>query len=182
MEHLGSWTLTEVQIKGHVLHLSWLHGVVPGVWAVVGCSLGHTSMSRKFVTCSYAIGGGWLKSVATSIHVCRRIQFFRMILHTRIAKGLYRRLEISLSSAAVTRLGCNICCQGISLTKSRDFLIMLLVPIDKEVKSFYQPSLRNLHHPNTRWSLRNWETGKEMFYLMTYSTHFIYGYMTLDTW
>ena len=34
-------------------------------------------------------------------------------------------LKMSLSSAAVTRLGCNICCRRISLTKSRALFIML---------------------------------------------------------
>ena len=34
-------------MKGHVLHLSWLHGVVPGVCAIFGC----TNMSQIFVSC-----------------------------------------------------------------------------------------------------------------------------------
>ena len=28
----------------------------------------------------------------------------------------------------------------------------------------------------------NWEGRKEMFYLMTHSTHFIYGYIASDIW
>ena len=27
----GTWTLTVVRMKGHVLHIPWLRGVVPGV-------------------------------------------------------------------------------------------------------------------------------------------------------
>ena len=31
-------------------------------------------------------------------------------------------------------------------------------------------------------SLENWKGKKEMFYLTTHSTHFIYGYMASDIW
>ena len=47
MEQFGPWTSTDVQMEGNVLYLSRLHGVVPGVWVIVGHSLDHTSMSRK---------------------------------------------------------------------------------------------------------------------------------------
>ena len=33
-------------MKGHVLHLSWLHGVIPSVWVVVGRSLDRANMFR----------------------------------------------------------------------------------------------------------------------------------------
>ena len=82
-----------------------------------GCSLDRTRMSRIFVSRLYAISGGWLKILATSVCACRRLQFFRMMFCTRNVEGWYRRLKISLSSAAVTQLGCNMCCRGISLTK-----------------------------------------------------------------
>ena len=35
-------------------------------------------------------------------------------------------------------------------------------------------------HP--RRTVSNWEGRKEMFYLTTHSTHFIYGYMASDIW
>ena len=35
MGHLGPWTLSEVQMKGHIFHLSWLQRAVPAVWVVV---------------------------------------------------------------------------------------------------------------------------------------------------
>ena len=75
----------------------------------------------------YAISGGWFKILATSVCACRRLQFDSMMFRTRTVKGLYRRLKISLSSAAVTRLGCNICCWGITLTKSRAFFLIMLL-------------------------------------------------------
>ena len=43
-------------MKGHVLHLSCLLGVVPGAWVDVG-----SSMSQMFVSPLYAISCGWLK-------------------------------------------------------------------------------------------------------------------------
>ena len=95
-------------MKGYVLHLSWLHGVVPGIWVVVSHRLDHTSMSQMFVLHFYVISGGWLKILATSVCACKRLQFFRMILHIQIVEGWYRRLNISLFSAAVTKLGANI--------------------------------------------------------------------------
>ena len=46
----GPLMLTLVQMKGHVLHFSWLHGVVPGV-LVTGCrSFDRTNMSRILVS------------------------------------------------------------------------------------------------------------------------------------
>ena len=60
IEHLDRWTLTEVEMKGHVSHLSWLHGVVPGVWVVVGRSLDCPSVSQMFVSHLYVFSGGWL--------------------------------------------------------------------------------------------------------------------------
>ena len=48
-------------MKGHVLHFSWLQGVVPGV-LVAGCrSFDRTDMSRILVSRLYAISGGRLK-------------------------------------------------------------------------------------------------------------------------
>ena len=35
MGHLDPWTLTEVEMTGHVFHLSWLQRAVPAVWVVV---------------------------------------------------------------------------------------------------------------------------------------------------
>ena len=63
-EHLGPWTSIEVEMKGHILHLSWLHGVVSSVLLIVGRSLDRKSMSRIFVPRLYAISGGWLKILA----------------------------------------------------------------------------------------------------------------------
>ena len=61
-----------------------------------------------------------------------------MRFRTRIVEGWYRRVEIILSSAAVTQLGFNICCRGISLTKSVAFFYYALgvVSIDEEVSHF----------------------------------------------
>ena len=42
----------------------------------VGLKLDRTSMSQMFVSCLYAIGGGWLKILATSVHACRRLDSF----------------------------------------------------------------------------------------------------------
>ena len=84
---LGPRTLTAVQMKGHVLHFSWLQGVVPGV-PVAGCRSFHrTNMSRILVSRLYAISGGRLKILATSVRACRRLQFDRKILRTRIVEG-----------------------------------------------------------------------------------------------
>ena len=58
MEQFSPWTSTDVQVKGHILHLSLLHGVVPGVWVIVGQSFDCMSMSRTFVSHLYAINGG----------------------------------------------------------------------------------------------------------------------------
>ena len=83
----GPLMLTLVQMKGHVLHFSWLQGVVPGV-PVAGCrSFDRTSMPRMLVSRLYAISGGRLKILATSVRACRRLQFDRMILRTRIVEG-----------------------------------------------------------------------------------------------
>ena len=61
----GPLMLTLVQMKGHVLHFSWLQGVVPGV-VVAGCrSFDRTNMSRILVSRLYAISGGRLKILAT---------------------------------------------------------------------------------------------------------------------
>ena len=77
----GPLMLTLVQMKGHVLHFSWLQGVVPGVLAA-GCrSFERTNMSRILVS------RGRLKILATSVRACRRLQFDRMILRTRIVEG-----------------------------------------------------------------------------------------------
>ena len=44
------WMQTLVQMNGHILHFSWLQGVVPGV-LVAGClSFDRTSMSGMLVT------------------------------------------------------------------------------------------------------------------------------------
>ena len=109
-----------------VQQLSWLHGVVPGVMVVVGSSSMIVLACLECLSFLYAISGGWLKISATSVGAFRKLQFFRMILRTRIVEGWYRRLKISFSSAAVIRLGCNICCRGISLTKSIAIFIKLL--------------------------------------------------------
>ena len=78
--------LTSVQMKGHVLHFSRLQGVVPGV-PVAGCrSFDRTNMSRILVSRLYAISGGRLEILATSVRACRRLQFDRMILRTRIVE------------------------------------------------------------------------------------------------
>ena len=82
----GPLMLTLVQMKGHVLHFSWLQGVVPGV-LVAGCrSFDGTNMSWILVSRLYAISGGWLKILATSVHACRRLQFDWMIY----ARGQWR--------------------------------------------------------------------------------------------
>ena len=83
----GPWMLTSVQLKRHILHFSRLQGVVPGV-LVAGCrSFDRTSMSRMLVSRLYAFNGGQLKILATSVRACRRLQFDRMILRTRIVEG-----------------------------------------------------------------------------------------------
>ena len=119
MVHLIPWTSTEVQKKGYVLHLFCLQGVVLGMWVVVGCMLDRTRMSRIFVS-FFICDRWWLKIFATSA-LAFSDSFFRMILYTHIVEGWYRRLKISLSSASVTRIDCNIC-----LTKSRVLFIMFL--------------------------------------------------------
>ena len=60
-------------------------------------------------------------------------------------------IRISLSSAAITRLGCNICYRGISLTKSRAFFNYAL-----RVVCFSPKSALSEHR---RRSLRNWQNG-----------------------
>ena len=57
MEHLGPWTPTKVQMKGHILHFSLLQS---SYWCmvVVGHSLDCTSMSRMFVSHLYVFSGG----------------------------------------------------------------------------------------------------------------------------
>ena len=81
----GPLMLTLVQTN--VLHFSRLQGVVPGV-LVGGCrSFDRTNMSRMLVSRLYAISGGRLKILATSVRACRRLQFDRMILRTRIVEG-----------------------------------------------------------------------------------------------
>ena len=92
-----------------------------------------------FVSRLYVIGR-WLKILAASVRACRRLQFFRMMHHTRIVEVWYR-FKISLSPAAVTRLGCNIFGRGIGLTKSREFLVCSW--------GSHWLSLRTLHHLNT---------------------------------
>ena len=83
----GTWMLTSVQMKWHILHFSWLQGVVPGVLVAGCCSFDHTYMSWILVSCLYAISGGQLKILATSVRACRRLQFDRRILCTEIVKG-----------------------------------------------------------------------------------------------
>ena len=61
-------------MNGHVLHLSWLHRVLPGAWVDVGRSLYRTTMSRMLVSPLYAIRGGWLNILATSVRAHRRLQ------------------------------------------------------------------------------------------------------------
>ena len=96
----------------------------PGVWVIVGCSLDCMSMSQIFVSHVYAISGGWLK--------------MQKMFRTRNVERWYRTLRISLTSTAVTQLGCNICCRGISLTKCRAFFnyALRVVSIDEEVSHF----------------------------------------------
>ena len=84
----GPWMLTLVQIRGHILHFSWLQGAVPVLLAGC-CSFDCSRMSRILVSCLYAISGGRLKILATSVHACRRLQFYGMIL--RGGKGAYDR-------------------------------------------------------------------------------------------
>ena len=50
----------------------------------------------------YAVSGGWLNSLSTSVRACRRLYFFRKEFCTRNVEGWYRRLKINLSSAIVT--------------------------------------------------------------------------------
>ena len=59
--NLGPWTLTAVQMKGHILQFPWLHRVVAGVLVAGRCSFDHTSMSQLLVSLLYAVSGGWLK-------------------------------------------------------------------------------------------------------------------------
>ena len=131
------WMLTSVQMKGHVLHFSWLQGVLPDV-LVAGCrSFDRTNMSRKLVSRLYAISGGRLKILATSIRTCRRLQFDRMILRTQVVEQWKRRLMIGLYSAAVLLLGCSVFCRGMGLTWSRAFLTVFCVSsLKKEVGHF----------------------------------------------
>ena len=143
--------------KGHILHLSWLHRVVPGVWVIVCCSL------NKHVTnicVSFICNQWWLANYFFHRCMClQKTQFFRMMFHTQNVEGCYRRLKINQSSVAVTQLGCNICCRGISLTNSRAFLLCSWGSVYWwRSQSFHQPSPRNPHHPNTGGKV--WGTGK----------------------
>ena len=55
---------------------------------VAGCrSFDRTNMSRILVSRLYAISGGWLKILATSVRACKRLQFDKMILRARIVEG-----------------------------------------------------------------------------------------------
>ena len=121
-------------MKGHVLHLPWLHGVVPGVWVVVGHSLDCMNMLQIFV--SFICNQWWLAKDFG--HLCMYLQNTPVLQNDvpyTIVEGWYRRLEISLSSAVVTQLGCNICCPRISF---KAFFSMLLgvVFTDEEVSHF----------------------------------------------
>ena len=46
-----------------------------------------TNMPRMLVSRLYAISGGRLKILATSVRTCWRLQFERMIFRTRIVEG-----------------------------------------------------------------------------------------------
>ena len=61
-------------------------------------------MSRMFESFLYAISGGWLKISATSVGAFRKLQFFRMILRTRIVEGWYRRISLTKSIAIFIKL------------------------------------------------------------------------------
>ena len=67
------WMQTLVQMNGHILHFSWLQGVVPGV-PVADCrSFDRTNMSRMLVSRLFAISGGRLKILATSVRALGRL-------------------------------------------------------------------------------------------------------------
>ena len=93
---LGPVTLVLVQMKAHVPHFAWLHGVVPGVLVAGWRSLDRTSMSRMLVSRLSAISGGWLKIAANSVRDCKRLQFDWMILRTRLVDGWYNKLMTGL--------------------------------------------------------------------------------------
>ena len=108
---LGPLTLVLVQMKGHVPHFAWLHGVVPGVLVVGWHSLDHTNMSWMLVSCLYVISGSWLKITANLAHDCKRLHLEWMILCTQLVDGWYTKLKlmIGLLLAAVLSLGRRVC-------------------------------------------------------------------------
>ena len=65
-----------VNIHSFVLHLYRLHGLVPGVWVIIGSSLDQRSISQIFVSRLYAISGGWLNILVTSVRACGRLVLF----------------------------------------------------------------------------------------------------------
>ena len=71
---------TEVQMKVHILHRCWLHGVVPGVLVAIGRRVDRSNVSRLFVSRLYAIGCVWLKILIIFVHARRKQQLVKMIL------------------------------------------------------------------------------------------------------
>ena len=59
----------------------------------------------------------------------------------------------------------------------------LIIPWQKQIK-FYQQNNCNTISFTVQCTITRhvWEREREMFYLMTHSTHFIYGYMASDIW
>ena len=54
------------------------------------------------------------------------------------------------------------------------------VVIDYKTQDVFE-ELNNFNRYISRMQC-NWKEGDEIFYLMTHSTHFIYGYMASDIW
>ena len=65
--------------------------------------------------------------------------------------------------------------------RSQDKLISLMNVMLRVMRS---PELTQIPHRerNVSFIFTFWEGRKEMFYLTTHSTHFIYGYMASDIW
>ena len=122
---------------------------------VVGHSLDCMNMSQIFV--SFICNQWWLAKDFGHLCMClQKTPVLQNDVPYTIVEGWYRRLEISLSSAAVTQLTCNICCPRISF---KAFLRCSWGSIYWwRSQSFHQQSPRNMHHLNT--SDEGWGTVK----------------------
>ena len=109
IDDFGAVTEVALQMNGHVLHLGWLQGVVPGGGdCVCVFSFALTRMSRRFWSLLYATRGGEQKVLAMSGWDCSRCQLERRIFLTGITVGRYGRVRMGLSSGKLSGLDLSV--------------------------------------------------------------------------